>query len=72
MELAVGISKYDVSLFHVINHAFFKALLFLLAGTVFHSMGDIQDIRRLGGLIKFIPFTYTIILIGSLLAISWL
>nr|YP_009912213.1 NADH dehydrogenase subunit 5 [Phallus echinovolvatus]QLD96651.1 NADH dehydrogenase subunit 5 [Phallus echinovolvatus] len=74
MVLAVGLSKYDVSLFHVINHAFFKALLFLSAGSVIHSMADQQDIRRLGGLIKFLPFTYTIMLIGSLslLATPWL
>ena len=74
MVLAVGLSKYDVSLFHVINHAFFKALLFLSAGSVIHSMGDQQDIRRLGGLIHFLPFTYTIMLIGSLslLATPWL
>ena len=74
MVLAVGISKYDVSLFHVINHAFFKALLFLSAGSVIHSMADQQDIRRLGGLIKFLPFTYTIMLVGSLslLATPWL
>lgn len=74
MVLAIGISKYDVSLFHVINHAFFKALLFLSAGSVIHSMADQQDIRRLGGLINFLPFTYTIMLIGSLslLATPWL
>ena len=74
MVLAVGLSKYDVSLFHVINHAFFKALLFLSAGSVIHSMADQQDIRRLGGLINFLPFTYTIMLIGSLslLATPWL
>lgn len=74
MVLAVGISKYDVSLFHVINHAFFKALLFLSAGSVIHSMADQQDIRRLGGLIKFLPFTYSIMLVGSLslLATPWL
>lgn len=74
MVLALGLSKYDVSLFHVINHAFFKALLFLSAGSVIHSMADEQDLRRLGGLIKFLPFTYTIMLIGtlSLLATPWL
>jgi len=74
MVLAVGLSKYDVSLFHVINHAFFKALLFLSAGSVIHSMADQQDVRRLGGLINFLPFTYTIMLIGSLslLATTWL
>jgi NADH-ubiquinone oxidoreductase chain 5 len=50
----------------MVNHAFFKALLFLAAGAVIHSMGDQQDIRKLGGLQKFLPFTYTAILIGSM------
>jgi NADH-ubiquinone oxidoreductase chain 5 len=64
--MAVGLSQYNVALFHLVNHAFFKALLFLAAGSVIHAMADQQDIRRLGGLIKFLPFTYTSILIGSL------
>ena len=56
------------------NHAFFKALLFLAAGAVIHAMADQQDVRKLGGLINFLPFTYTAILIGSLslMAIPWL
>jgi NADH-ubiquinone oxidoreductase chain 5 len=64
--MAVGLSQYNVALFHLVNHAFFKALLFLAAGSVIHAMSDQQDIRKLGGLIKFLPFTYTSILIGSL------
>jgi len=52
---------------HVINHAFFKALLFLGAGAVIHSFSDQQDVRRLGGLINFLPFTYTAMLVGSYL-----
>ena len=60
------LSQYNVALFHVINHAFFKALLFLGAGAVIHSFQDQQDLRRFGGLINFLPFTYTVILIGSL------
>lgn len=64
--MAVGISQYNVALFHLVNHAFFKALLFLAAGAVIHGMGDQQDLRRLGGLVNFLPFTYTAILIGSL------
>jgi NADH-ubiquinone oxidoreductase chain 5 len=64
--MAVGISQYSVALFHLVNHAFFKAVLFLAAGGVLHSMSDQQDMRRLGGLINLLPFTYTIILIGSL------
>lgn len=72
--MAVGLSQYNVALFHLVNHAFFKALLFLAAGSVIHAMSDQQDIRRLGGLIKFLPFTYTSILIGSLslMALPWL
>jgi len=74
MVMAVGLSQYNVALMHVINHAFFKALLFLGAGAVIHSFADQQDVRRLGGLINFLPFTYTAMLIGSLslLATPWL
>ena len=64
--MAVGLSQYTVALFHLVNHAFFKALLFLAAGAVIHGMADQQDLRRLGGLVNFLPFTYTAILIGSL------
>jgi NADH-ubiquinone oxidoreductase chain 5 len=64
--LAVGLSQYQVALFHLINHAFFKALLFLGAGAVIHAMSDQQDVRRLGGLINFLPFTYSAMLTGSL------
>lgn len=72
--LAVGLSQYQVALFHLINHAFFKALLFLGAGAVIHAMSDQQDIRRLGGLINFLPFTYSAMLTGSLslMALPWL
>ena len=74
MVMAIGLSQYNVALMHVINHAFFKALLFLGAGAVIHSFSDQQDIRRIGGLIRFLPFTYTIMLVGSLslLATPWL
>jgi len=64
--MAVGLSQYSVALFHLVNHAFFKSILFLAAGGVLHSMADQQDMRRLGGLINLLPFTYTMILIGSL------
>lgn len=72
--IAVGLSQYNVALFHLVNHAFFKALLFLAAGAVLHATYDQQDQRRLGGLIGFLPFTYTAILIGSLslMAVPWL
>ena len=74
MVMAVGLSQYNVALMHVINHAFFKALLFLGAGAVIHSFADQQDVRRFGGLINFLPFTYTCMLVGSLslLATPWL
>ncbi len=64
--MAIGLSQYDVALFHTVNHAFFKAMLFLSAGSVIHSFADQQDIRRMGGLINFLPFTYSIMLVGTL------
>nr|YP_010335498.1 NADH dehydrogenase subunit 5 [Pleurotus giganteus]UNH92429.1 NADH dehydrogenase subunit 5 [Pleurotus giganteus] len=66
MVMAVGLSQYNVALMHTVNHAFFKALLFLGAGAVIHSFADQQDIRKMGGLIKFLPFTYSVMLVGSL------
>lgn len=66
MVFACGISNYSVSLFHLANHAFFKALLFLSAGSVIHAMSDEQDMRKMGGLITILPFTYAMMLIGSL------
>ena len=73
MFIAVGLSQYNVALFHLVAHAFFKALLFLAAGAVIHGIADQQDLRRLGGLVAVIPFTYTAILIGSLalIALPW-
>nr|BAW99858.1 NADH dehydrogenase subunit 5 [Taphrina flavorubra JCM 22207] len=64
--IAVGLSQYNVALFHLVNHAFFKALLFLGAGSIIHAMADEQDMRRLGGLVKLLPFSYAMMLIGSL------
>jgi NADH-ubiquinone oxidoreductase chain 5 len=66
MVMICGLSNYSISLFHLMNHAFFKALLFLSAGSIIHALSDEQDMRKMGGLIYFIPFTYTMILIGSL------
>nr|WRM53896.1 NADH dehydrogenase subunit 5 [Myriopathidae sp.] len=66
MVVACGISHYSISLFHLINHAFFKALLFLSAGSVIHALADEQDMRKMGGLMKSIPFTYTMMVVGSL------
>jgi NADH-ubiquinone oxidoreductase chain 5 len=66
MLFACGISNYNVALFHLLNHGFFKALLFLSAGSVIHALMDEQDMRKLGGLIKSLPYTYSMMLIGSL------
>ena len=66
MIFICGLSEYDLSMFHLINHAFFKALLFLTAGSVIHSMSGDQDIRRFGGLTQVIPLTYSIMLLGFL------
>ena len=70
MVLAIGLSSYNISLFHLINHAFYKALLFLGAGSVIHAVADNQDLRKYGGLKIFLPLTYTIMLIASLSLIA--
>jgi NADH-ubiquinone oxidoreductase chain 5 len=70
MVLAIGLSSYNVSLFHLINHAFYKALLFLGAGSVIHAVADNQDLRKYGGLKIFLPLTYTVMLIASLSLIA--
>jgi NADH-ubiquinone oxidoreductase chain 5 len=66
MVFACGLSNYSVGIFHLANHAFFKALLFLGAGVVIHAVQDEQDFRKMGGLAKIIPFTYGLMFIGSL------
>ena len=66
MMMAIGLSQYNVALMHTVNHAFFKALLFLGAGAVIHAFADEQDVRKMGGLIKFLPFTYAVMLTGTL------
>ena len=66
MIFACGLSNYSLGIFHLVNHAFFKALLFLGAGSIIHAVNDEQDLRKLGGLKKFIPFTYSIMVTGSL------
>jgi len=66
MVFAAGLSSYSVTIFHLSNHAFFKALLFLGAGSVIHALSDEQDMRKMGGLIKILPFTYTAMLVGSM------
>jgi len=66
MFLAAGVGAYPVAMFHLINHAFFKALLFLAAGSVIHAMSDEQDIRLMGGLFRKLPVTWLVMLIGAL------
>jgi NADH-ubiquinone oxidoreductase chain 5 len=66
MIFACGLSNYSVGIFHLANHAFFKALLFLGAGSVIHAVSDEQDMRKMGGLKNILPFTYGMMLIGSL------
>ena len=66
MFLAAGVGAYQASIFHLFTHAFFKALLFLGAGSVIHAMSDEQDIRRMGGIWRKIPVTYAVMWIGSL------
>jgi len=66
MVFICGISNYSIGLFHLMNHAFFKALLFLSAGCIIHAISDEQDMRKLGGLIQSLPLTYSMMLIGSL------
>ena len=74
MMIAIGLAQWNIALLHTVLHAFFKALLFLSAGVIIHSLNDEQDIRRMGGLIRFMPFTYTVMLIGTiaLLGLPWL
>ncbi len=66
MFFALGVSAYSAAIFHLMTHAFFKALLFLGAGSVIHAMSDEQDMRKMGGIYKKIPFTYAMMWIGSL------
>lgn len=66
MIFICGLSSYDASFFHLVNHAFFKALLFLSAGSVIHAVSGEQDMRKLGGIGKLLPYTYSMMLIGSL------
>ena len=71
MVIAIGLSSYNIALFHLVNRAFYKALLFLGAGAVIHAVADNQDFRRYGGLISFLPLTYSVILIASLSLVAF-
>lgn len=71
MIFACGLSSYEVGMFHLSNHAFFKALLFLGAGSIIHALSDEQDMRKMGGLKEILPFSYSITVIGSLALIGF-
>ncbi len=66
MFFATGVGAYNIAMFHLFTHAFFKALLFLGAGSVIHSFQDEQDINKMGGVYKQLPYTYSLMLIGTL------
>src|SRR4051812_43436356 len=66
MFTAMGVGAFSAGAFHLMTHAFFKALLFLCSGSVIHAMGGEQDMRRMGGLKKYLPVTYVTMLIGTL------
>ena len=71
MVIAIGLSSYNVALFHLVNHAFYKGLLFLGAGAVIHAVSDNQDFRKYGGLIYFLPLSYSVMLIASLSLVAF-
>lgn len=71
MVIAVGLSCYNIALFHLVNHAFYKALLFLGAGSVIHAVADNQDFRKYGGLRAYLPLTYSVMLIASLSLVAF-
>ncbi len=71
MTVALGVSAYSAAIFHLMTHAFFKALLFLAAGSVIIALHHEQDIRKMGGLRKYMPWTYGTALIGSLALIGF-
>jgi len=71
MVIAIGLSSYNIALFHLVNHAFYKGLLFLGAGAVIHAVADNQDFRKYGGLISYLPLTYSVMLIASLSLVAF-
>ena len=66
MFFAVGVGAYGAAMFHLFTHAFFKALLFLGAGSVIHAVNDEQDIRKMGGLSNYVPFTHMLMIVGTI------
>ena len=71
MVIAIGLSSYNIALFHLVNHAFYKGLLFLGAGAVIHAVADNQDFRKYGGLISYLPLTYSVMFIASLSLVAF-
>lgn len=71
MVVSIGLSSYNTALFHLINHAFYKALLFLGAGAVIHAVADKQDFRKYGGLKQFLPLSYSVMFIASLSLVAF-
>jgi NADH-ubiquinone oxidoreductase chain 5 len=71
MVIAIGLSSYTIALFHLINHAFYKGLLFLCAGAVIHAVADNQDFRKYGGLVSYLPLTYSLMLTASLSLVAF-
>ena len=69
--VTLGINQYHLAFLHICTHAFFKAMLFLCAGSIIHSLNNEQDIRKIGGVAKSIPFTSSCLTIGSL-ALTWI
>ncbi len=70
MFFAIGVSAYSAAIFHLVTHAFFKALLFLASGAVIHAMSDEQDMRKMGGIWRAIPITYGLMWTGSLALVA--
>src|SRR5215470_15875128 len=71
MVISIGLSSYNIALFHLVNHAFYKGLLFLGAGAVIHAVADNQDFRKYGGLIAYLPLSYSVMLIASLSLVAF-
>src|SRR3546814_13571295 len=71
MTVALGVSAYSAAVYHLMTHAFFKALLFLGAGSVIIAMHHEQDMRRMGGLRKYMPVTFWTMPLGTLARVRW-